>query len=226
VALTEADWLNCDKVTIDVLNWLHRRYRGSDRKFYLAGAAAARHIAHQLTGPRYRKLIELVEQFADGLADGEDLARQQDDAEAELHERMGDLQRNGLSMLQAHKRLAAEFAATRAAMPEGFAAFCSALADAARAGKRSEMWGWQAKMLRDVFGNPFRPVKLDPAWRSRNVVDLARGIYGDRAFDRMPILADSLEESGCTSVTILEHCRRGPVHVRGCWVVDLLLEKS
>src|SRR5262245_49133171 len=125
--MTEADWLVCDKVTVEVLNWLRRR--GSERQFYLAGAAAARHISEQLTGPRYRKLIDLVEQFADGVADAKELAHRHDDAETDLQERMNELQLNGLSMLQAHKRLAAEFAATRAAMPEGFAAFCSALAD-------------------------------------------------------------------------------------------------
>jgi hypothetical protein len=81
-------------------------------------------------------------------------------------------------------------------------------------------------MLRDIFGNPFRPVKLEPAWRTVNVIDLARGIYGDRAFERMPILADALEEAGCTNGTILVHCRSGQLHVRGCWAVDLLLEKS
>lgn len=225
--MTEADWLACDKVTVDVLNWLHAaRRRASDRKFHLAGAAAARHIAHQLTGPRYRKLIDLVEQFADGLVSAEDLARQHDQAETELHERMAELQRNGLTMLHAHKRLAAEFAATRAAMSEGFAAFCSALADAGRAGKRADLWAWQTQMLRDVFGNPFRPVKLDKSWQTGNVVALARGIYADRAFERLPILADALEEAGCTSNAILEHCRGGGVHVRGCWLIDLLLDNS
>src|SRR5262245_33082503 len=97
VAMTEADWLACDKVTVDVLKWLRRR--GSERQFYLAGVAAARYIAQQLTGPRYRTLIDLVEQFADGLADAKELARVHEDAETELHERMNELQLNGLSML-------------------------------------------------------------------------------------------------------------------------------
>jgi hypothetical protein len=80
--------------------------------------------------------------------------------------------------------------------------------------------------LRDVFGNPFRPVTLDPAWRTANVVSLARAIYDERAFDRMPILADALEDAGCTSADVLEHCRRPGEHVRGCWVVDLVLGKE
>lgn len=81
-------------------------------------------------------------------------------------------------------------------------------------------------LLRDIFGNPFRPVTLDPAWRTTNVVALAQAIYDERAFERMPILADALEEAGCTNGEMLNHCREPGEHVRGCWVVDMLLEKK
>ena len=80
--------------------------------------------------------------------------------------------------------------------------------------------------IRDIFGNPFRPVTLDSRWLSETVVALATGIYADRAFDRMPILADALEEAGCDHPDILAHCRGAGSHVRGCWVVDLILGKS
>jgi hypothetical protein len=80
--------------------------------------------------------------------------------------------------------------------------------------------------LRDIFGNPFRPVTLDPACRTSNVLSLAQTIYDERAFDRMPILADALEDGGCTNAEILQHCRQPGEHVRGCWVVDLLLRKE
>jgi hypothetical protein len=87
--------------------------------------------------------------------------------------------------------------------------------------------GEQVELLRDVFGNPFRPVALDPAWLTSDVLLLARGIYDDRAFDRMPILADALQDAGCDNGDVLTHCRdTNLVHVRGCWVVDLLLGKS
>jgi hypothetical protein len=83
-----------------------------------------------------------------------------------------------------------------------------------------------ATLLRDIFGNPFRPVLLDRSWLTSDVVTLARGIYDERAFDRMPILADALQDAGCTSDEILNHCRdTNAMHVRGCWVVDLLLCK-
>lgn len=84
-------------------------------------------------------------------------------------------------------------------------------------------------LFRDIFGNPFRPVNIDPAWLAWNngtVVKLAQAIYDERAFNRMPILAEALEEAGCTDAGILEHCRSGGGHARGCWVVDLLLGRS
>ncbi len=81
-------------------------------------------------------------------------------------------------------------------------------------------------LLRDIFGNPFRPVVLNPSWLTSTVQLLARGIYDERAFDRMPILADALQDAGCDD-DILNHCRdEKQVHVRGCWVVDLVLGKS
>jgi hypothetical protein len=85
-------------------------------------------------------------------------------------------------------------------------------------------------LLHDIFGPlPFRLVAADPTWMSWNggtVVKLARGIYDDRAFDRLPILADALTEAGCDNADILAHCRQPGPHVRGCWVVDLLLGKE
>jgi hypothetical protein len=83
-----------------------------------------------------------------------------------------------------------------------------------------------AALLRDIFGNPFHPITPDPSWLTSNVTALAQTIYDDRAFDRMPILADALEDTGCDNQDILNHCRESGVHVRGCWVVDLLLEKE
>ncbi|MBY0456195.1 MAG: hypothetical protein K2V38_02540 [Gemmataceae bacterium] len=81
-----------------------------------------------------------------------------------------------------------------------------------------------ANLIRDVFGNPFRPVAFDPVWRTSTAVALAQGIYDERAFDRMPILADALQDAGCDNDDILNHCRDANTpHVRGCWVVDLVL---
>jgi hypothetical protein len=84
----------------------------------------------------------------------------------------------------------------------------------------------QATLAREILGNPFRPVTINPAWRTVNVTALAQAIYDDRAFDRLPILADALEDAGCSCQDILNHCRQPAEHVRGCWVVDLVLGKE
>jgi hypothetical protein len=84
----------------------------------------------------------------------------------------------------------------------------------------------QACLIRDIFGNPFRPVTLDPAWRTSDVVAIARTIYDERQFEDMPVLGDALEDAGCDNADILKHCREPGEHVRGCWVVDLLLGKT
>jgi hypothetical protein len=87
----------------------------------------------------------------------------------------------------------------------------------------------QADLLREIFGNPFRPARLDPAWFAWGdgvAAKLARKIYEDRAFDRLPVLGDALEDAGCADEQVLSHCRRPGEHVRGCWAVDLLLRRE
>jgi hypothetical protein len=84
----------------------------------------------------------------------------------------------------------------------------------------------QCDLLRCIFGNPFRPVSFDPAWITETAVALAAGIYADRALDRLPILADALEDAGCDHPDVLSHCRGPGAHARGCWVVDGVLGRS
>lgn len=79
--------------------------------------------------------------------------------------------------------------------------------------------------LRDVFADPFAPVEINPHWRTSEVREMARGIYDERAFDRMPILADALLDAGCEDEAVLGHCREA-VHLRGCWLVDGLLGRN
>jgi hypothetical protein len=84
-------------------------------------------------------------------------------------------------------------------------------------------------LLREIVVNQFYPVALNPAWlrwREATIPSLAQAIYDECAFDRLPILADALEDAGCTNEDILNHCRQPGQHVRGCWVVDLLLGKE
>ncbi|MCI0459327.1 MAG: hypothetical protein L0Z62_20450 [Gemmataceae bacterium] len=81
--------------------------------------------------------------------------------------------------------------------------------------------------LREVFGPlPIRLMAVNPLWRTPAAVALARSMYEDRRFEDMPLLGDALEEAGCTDEQILSHCRGPGSHVRGCWILDLLLGKN
>jgi hypothetical protein len=84
----------------------------------------------------------------------------------------------------------------------------------------------QAILLRDIVGNPIRPTQFHPQWRTATVSTLARQMYESYDFGAMPILADALEDADCDAPAILNHCRSPGPHVRGCWVVDLILDKQ
>jgi hypothetical protein len=71
----------------------------------------------------------------------------------------------------------------------------------------------------------WRYLGLQASWLTTTVVAVAAGIDAEVAFDRMPILADALEEAGCDDADILTHCRASDPHVRGCWVIGLLLDR-
>ena len=92
--------------------------------------------------------------------------------------------------------------------------------------------GWErayqgnVTLLRCIVGDPFRPVTFAPEWRTSTAVALAQAIYTERAFDRLPVLADALEEAGCDHPDVLAHCRGDGPHARGCWVVDGVLGKA
>ena len=84
-------------------------------------------------------------------------------------------------------------------------------------------------LIRDLFGYPCRRHSFSPLWLARHAATvgaLAQAIYDEERFTDLPVLADALEEAGCTNPHILEHCRGPGPHARGCWVVDLLLGKE
>jgi hypothetical protein len=90
--------------------------------------------------------------------------------------------------------------------------------------------GWShpehVPLLRDIFGNPFRPISFSPEWRTTTAVAIAQGMYESRDFGPMPLLADALQDAGCEVSGIIDHCRGPGPHVRGCWVVDSVLGKA
>ena len=89
---------------------------------------------------------------------------------------------------------------------------------------------WQADIVRDLFGNPFRPAPQPKrqwlTWNNGMVVAITHGIYAERAFDRLPILAEALLDAGCDDDVLLGHLRGPGPHVLGCWALDILLGKS
>lgn len=87
--------------------------------------------------------------------------------------------------------------------------------------------GRAGDLLRDIFGPlPFIRVTFSPSWHTDTALTLARQMYESREFSAMPILADALQDAGCENADILAHCRGPGPHVRGCWVVDLVLGKE
>jgi hypothetical protein len=194
------------------------RGKVSDRKHRLFACGSSRHFWHLFT-EQSKHAIEVSEKVADGRATLEELA----------------VVHNGAAHGQTEREA---WLAFQASLPKGTLAAFSVtqpgFCKAARTNYQfSETWPvWKKFMcdlLRDVVGNPFRKATANPlwlAWNDGTVVKLADGIYEDRAFDRLPILADALEEAGCNDADILGHCRSGGEHVRGCWVVDLILGKT
>jgi len=90
-----------------------------------------------------------------------------------------------------------------------------------------------ARYLLDLAGNPFKPFRLLPEWRTESVVALATAIDEARSYDKMPALADALLDADCDEEAVLRHCRGteahtpdGPAHTRGCWVIDLILSRE
>jgi hypothetical protein len=96
-------------------------------------------------------------------------------------------------------------------------------------GWTNEEYETELRLFWDIAGNPFRPIQIDPGWLRWNdgaIGRLANIIYDERAFERLPILADALEDAGCSDPHILDHCRGPGSHARGCYVVDMLTGKS
>jgi hypothetical protein len=213
--MTEAEWLACTepKSMLEVL-----RGTVSDRKVRLFACACCRRVWHLLSDAQSRQTIEVAENFADGRATEAELEESQR-AAARIRHLSGTVAKwTAAAMALTGARMVIDVAGQIAASPPG---------------KEYDPSLWatenqnQASLLREIFGRlPFRPLTFDSARRTGTVTTLAQAIYDERAFKRLPILADALEDAGCDNADILAHCREPGEHVRGCWVVDLLLGKS
>jgi hypothetical protein len=174
------------------------RGKADDRKSRLFAVACCRRIWHFLPNEQCQRAVEVLERFADGKATAEEL----ESARSQV------LNWDDLIMRQDFKAVA----------------YARVVADAVRPAPPYLPMGSPAT-IREIF-NPFRPVTVDPHSLTTNVFAIAQSIYNDRRFDDLPVLADALEDASCDNADILNHCRQPGVHVRGCWVVDLILGKE
>jgi hypothetical protein len=216
MAMTEAKWLACTDPQ-PMLEFL--RDKASARKLRLFAVACCRRVWHLLIDERSRLAVEVAEHYADGLL-------LEDEAQTAFNgacEASRLIRRNHAAETMLQLR--------RHRDPDQLfrIAFFAAFAVGNGVSHMRPAYGvdpvTQSNFLREICGNPLRAATINPAWRTANATALAQSIYADRAFERLPILADALEDAGCDDADILSHCRQPGEHVRGCWVVDLLLEK-
>ena len=239
--MTESEWLKADD-TVDMFDHLKRQARSQraslpHRRLRLYACACCRRVWHLLGDSRSRTAVEVSERYADGQATRSALAK----ACRAAGEVLTALKRGGGRSAY----LAAWVAlwASADSIHDVWGGTSSAAADlAARLGKeagagmrsaRASESMRQAELMREVFGNPFRPAALETSWRTADVAALARAAYEERRLPegalepaRLALLADALEDAGCDNADVLGHLRGPGVHVRGCWTVDLVLGKE
>jgi hypothetical protein len=244
--MTEAEWLASaePKPMLEVV-----RGKVSERKLRLFALACCARIDALITDPRSRAALEFVERHVEvGVARRKGRATLDKAAHAAWKEAYGRIftVRGAARASCLVVSTAADAAAATlnvdsflaASYASSFSTFAVAWGAVAATGGDSSLdlpdalkapeYQQQALLLRDIVGNPFRHPVVDPAWLAPKgaMVKLARAFYEDRSLAELPILADALEEAGCTDVDILSHCRQPAEHVRGCWVLDLLLGKA
>jgi hypothetical protein len=221
--MTEAEWLAC---TESIPMQVFLPGKASERKILLSLLACCRRMWHLLADGRIRKGIEVAEQYADGQADEEELT--------------AALVAWGAWLYPTGKpRWIASYRSDTTEIKMNIV-YSLKIETAIRVfggtARRIELESEQPALFREVIGNPFRPVTISPTvltWHDATVVRLAQSAYEERHLpvgtldpSRLAVLADALEEAGCTSDDVLGHLRGPGPHVRGCWAVDLLLGKE
>jgi Imm-5 like putative immunity protein len=205
--MTEAEWLACAE-PLQMFGFV--RSRGTLRKEWLLACAGCRVVWTRLPDDRSREAVEVAERFADGKASVEELKTAASKAiAAAVETKSSPTDDSRVNWLVFH----ATASFSRGAAPAVLA-------------KLSQLGQDGATLLRDIFGNPFRLVTFTPEWRTGTAVALARQMYESRDFSAMPILADALQDAGCDDADILDHCRGPGPHMRGCWLVDAVLNKE
>ncbi|HZU37208.1 MAG TPA: hypothetical protein VFA18_14900 [Gemmataceae bacterium] len=212
--MTQYDWLHADEPQTMLL-FLRDSQKLNDRELRLFTVACCRRVWQNLTHEKSRRAVEVAEEFAD--------QEERLDRASRLHALLGllrtwkDAGADGLLVANNPFRLATEYASW---------AVKQTIVQPEQAKERKA----QADLVRDIFGNPFQDVSFDPAWRTPAVLESARRVYEDRHLPAgtldaglLAALAEALQQAGCRESRLLEHLRQPADHVRGCWVLDLLL---
>jgi hypothetical protein len=237
--MTEAEWLGCEDPEA-MLGFLRTGAKLTRRKGGLFGVAVCHLIGHLLTDGRSRRAVEVAERYADGEAAPGELDAAYDaafDVAAALAEGAGpDALRCAawVASIAAHPEYTREGIVLEAAQAVGTTDEWTAEADLLRS-LHGNPFRAQADLLRCIFGKPFRLASFDSAglsWKQRTIPKLAHDVYEDRELPsghldkvRLGILADALEDAGCSDAVLLEHLRGQRPHVRGCFAPDAILGK-
>ncbi len=214
--MTEDEWMACTDPG-PMLDFL--RDKATDRKLRLFAVACCRDIWDLIPTEASRKAVEASEEYADGRIRRKELVLTRERA----RQSESDLPQWAV-MAASRPKVAPAWVAYLAIDARTWVGIQASYAPRRRASPQ------QCGHLRDIFGPlSFRPVTIDPsvlAWNDRTVPRLAQAIYERRRWRDMPILGDALLDAGCDNDEIVAHCRAGGEHVRGCWVVDLLLGRQ
>ncbi len=223
--MTEAEWLTCRSPGTMLAHLCDHggaaRRKEGRRKLRLFACACCRLVWDRLTEDRDRQIVRLSEDFADGKGAPEEL----------WQARRLCLYRPGHIPPSVRAALSSTDPQPRKAARETMYLVCCAVASHGLGYHER----WQATsaaiadVLREVFGNPFRPVRGEKSWRTANdgaVVRLAQSIYDTRNVAELPVLLDALEDAGCADPTLLDHLRAPGPHPRGCWALDAVLARS
>jgi hypothetical protein len=207
----------------------------SPRKLRLFACACCYRVRDRFQGEEFWELVLLCERFADGRVSRQEVKRLTHFIqEAGFHNSRGfdaslyaagECNFRGSQRVDRYTAWDAEWAA------DACARYAAGRSNPYREGDEPPPAYFtestnQCGGLRDLFGDPPRPVTFAPRWRTPTVLALAEGAYEERDFARLPVLADALEEAGCDNGAVLEHCRAEREHHRGCWVVDVVLRKA
>jgi hypothetical protein len=226
--MTEAEWLACEDVQRMLSFHLKK---ASPRKLRLLCCAACRRVWDVLAGKPNRTAIEVAELYADGAVP--DQRRADAYTKSSTFLRFNQAQYNPAHMAAGRTRdQASEIRKCLAG-----ASYVAGYDRASRTGTHGtafeEERAAQCGLAREIFGDPFQAVTLDPALFGPDVTDVARAAYEDRVLPsgqldptRLAVLADALQEAGCADTALLSHLRSPGPHVRGCWALDLILGKQ